>query len=227
MAQHFVSRGLPAAAFLAGALGAGSVLAGPIEGVKGEYGVYAYAQAYTVTDEEKFQGTLSQPSFSIGAQADASYADPLTDLHTAYGAGGVNWNQSAPNVLSAGVGGLAEAFSYGLDTAATGTGSLKLYFDLTTQVKASLMYEGTFDSQLYRLEGGNWQQVASWVAWEDFELAAGSYRWDGSAGENVTGSSAYSSGMFFTLTVTPVPELPSVLMAMTGLVLLGARLKRR
>lgn len=218
---------LQAAACLALASGTSSVFADTIELVRGDYNVYAFASAHTVSEEQRFEGSSSSSSFSIGAQADAAYADPSTDLHTAHGAGGASWNRSSSNVLSAGVGGIAEAFSWGLDTAATGTGRLQLYFDLTSDVKVSLVYEGTYGSELYRLQDGGWQQVAIWSAWENFDLAQGSYRWDGGAGESVTGSSAYSSGMFFTMTVTPVPELPTAALALLGLGVLGACRKAR
>jgi len=196
----------------------------------GDYNVVTTAQAVSVTDSENYNGNFVGSAFSRSAESYAEYTDPELGWHYAHGAASLFWTTSTSGgvtTLSGGVGGIAEAFSNGLDTYALGAASVAVYFDITTLANVHVDSEGTYDSQMYMWNGSGWDQVLTLMGPDDIVLGAGSYRWNSGAGEQVTGTNYYSSGIQFSVAAQAVPE-PGT-MAALGLgaaVLLRRRAKR-
>lgn len=198
--------------------------------VSADYRAFASAQASTDFDEQDFRATSGMPIFSVSAQASASFEDPDLGPNSAYAAASVFWSvtYSGRNAtLHAGAGGIAEAVSTGLDTYSTGFGTLSVYFDVSASTSGVIDSEGTYPTDLYRFDGNDFVPFYTGMSGPDrIDLLPGTYRWDGSGGESVSGYSYYSSGVDFFLTTMAVPEPTGLPMLMTGLSVL-ALLRRR
>lgn len=188
----------------------------------GNYFIAAHAQAYTSTDGYSDSGNIAASAYSRHVEAHASYNDPDLGLHTADGNTSLHWYTSSGGdvtTLTGGVGGVADAVSYGLDTYADAGSSVEIFFNITTPVNARLDSEGTYNSDLYVWDG------SAYVAYEpglngpiERVMGVGSYRWTSSAGSAVSGYNYYSAGIYFSVEVRPVPEPATYLALCAGMV---------
>lgn len=195
----------------------------------GDYYVIAQTQAVTDFHEEIYNGNSATSSFAKSAEQYSSFDDPIFGLHTAHAAASLLWNTSTAGgvtTLSGGVGGVAEAWSNGLDTYATGAAAVSIYFTVNTESHAVLDSQGTYNTDVFVLDNGNW------VGFEtgfngviERDMGVGFYKLSASAGESVSGSNYYSSGIQFSAALQAVPE-PGTLVAV-GLGMTALLIKRR
>jgi len=191
-----------------------------------DYNLVAQASAGPNSDSDTFQEFRSDASFSAGVLAYAEYFDG-SDTNYAQGTGGGTHSFTTDGItdrIHGSVGGVAEAAAYSVDTYALGAGTLEVFFNLAGTANARMQSEGTYDSQLYRRDAGDWVQINSVNATIEDVLTAGEYRWVSSAGSDVSGWSYYSAGIEFWIDTAPVPEPASMVVLAGGLL---AALRRR
>ncbi len=193
-----------------------------------DYALTAFAAVDDVSYSESYSATGAMPSFSRSAVASIDESDDIDGYNTAYSASSVNVgfvDSGSSAKLTSGVGAIAEAFNEGRETRSIASASMAVDFDITTQVQANADSSGTYESNLFRWEGNSWQPfMYGIVGPEQFQMSAGRYRWAGAVGESVSGTSYYSSGIFFTLEVQAVPEPASLaVVGLGGLALLRRR----
>lgn len=185
----------------------------------GSFFVTAFARAHTVEDNQSTSGSSSTSSFSLSRSAYAEFNDPSLGLHTASGATSLMWTTSTAagvTTLAGGVGGVAETWSQGLDTLATGASTVQVEFQILEASNARIESQGTYNSDLYVWDNGSWVgYMTGFTGVEHVVIAPGLYRWDAGAGETASGTSFYSSGIDFSIQAQAVPE-PSA-MAAVGL----------
>jgi len=179
----------------------------------GDYSMVAQTSAVTVADERSESGTVLGPSFSKRLESRSTFVDPELGEHYGWATTSFRWNTSTFGVvtsLSGAAGGVAEAFANGLDTYALGASTIHVYFDLAFRSYAYVVSGGTYDTQLFKKEGGAWVQILSILGNDNLTLDAGSYRWDAAAGSTAAGTDFYSASAEFQMDVRPIPISPSI-----------------
>lgn len=195
----------------------------------GDYFVIATSQAHTVTDGGSESGFSGTSSFSRSRSSSASYNDPDLGLQTAASAGNLLWNTTTSGgttTVSGGGGGYAEGMSTGLETYASGGGSVAVYFTVHVDATAVFDSQGTYSSDLWRYDGTEYVAFQTgWNGTDTISLPTGMYRVNASGGETISGSAYYSSGTSFSIAATAVPE-PSSLLLLGGMASFFIRRRR-
>ena len=196
----------------------------------GDVNIIAQARAHTEEETHNNSGFFGGSSVEMSLTAFKEYSDPTQGYCYARGTAGLFWRQTdngTVSELTGGAGGIAEAYTEGLDTLALGAASISVYFEVLTDSIAEIDSQGTYNTDLYAWDGNGWAAFyTGFTGTETINISAGRYKWDAAAGEMVTGYSYYSSGVNFRITAQAVPEPGSVAAVGLGALFLIRRRKR-
>lgn len=217
-------------AFLAASVLPSMAFAQVLHTTGGDVNIITQARAHTEEETHQNQGFFGGASVEMGLTAYKEYTDPIQGYCYARGTAGLFWRQTdngGVSELTGGAGGIAEAYTEGLDTLALGAASISVYFEVLTDSVAEIDSQGTYNTDLYIWDGNDWAPFyTGFLGTETININTGLYKWNASAGEMVTGYSYYSSGVNFRITAQAVPEPGSLFAIGLGGVLLLRRRKR-
>lgn len=196
-----------------------------------DYYVQAKTQVGDQSDDKLDNNTSTLTSFSKSLSSYTSISDPTNGDSYASAGASAGWNMSAPSstmTLTGFGGGVAEAWYNGYDTYALAVGTVTVFFDVLIGANAMLNSEGTYNSDLYVLNGSDYVPFYTGLNGTDnVFMPAGSYKMVSGAGSEATGGSYYSAGVNFTIEAEAVPEPASLFALSAGAGLLLKRSRRK